>query len=229
MGYATQGEIDYPCPYCNRRNLQTRANVPYVRGMVIAYVVGAKRVVGCVPCVRSEIYKQQGLSLVIGWFSPVALVLNPLFISYGVVRGLFVGPNPNGVRDLLNEAGIPDPGEQVDVMRACYALAAAMINADGKVDPAELRTATELGSQLIPGFDATEFEAVVRGNRAPDDPFILAGLLRNVLSDDARQRVYDYLVAIANADGNVAKEEERLLDGVRVTLALRRKAEAIAA
>ena len=229
MGYATQGEIDYPCPYCNRRNLQTRANVPFVRGMVLAYLVGAKRVVGCVPCVRSEIYKQQGLSLLIGWFSPVALVLNPLFITYGVARGLFVGPNPNGVRDLLNEAGIPDPGDQVDVMRACYALAASMINADGKVDPAELQTATELGAQLIPGFDATEFEAVVRGNRAPDDPYILAGLLRNVLSDDARQRLYDYLVAIASADGDVAKEEERLLDGVRVTLALRRKAEAIAA
>ncbi len=229
MGYATQGEIDYPCPYCNRRNLQTRANVPFVRGMLIAYSVGAKRLVGCVPCVRSEIYKQQGLSLLIGWFSPVALVLNPLFISYGVMRGLFVGPNPTGVRDLLNEAGIPDPGDQVDVMKACYALASSVINADGKVDQAEMQTATELGPQLIPGFDATEFDTVVRGNRAPDDPFILAGLLRNVLSDDARQRVYDYLVAIANADGNVAKEEERLLDGVRVTLALRRKAEAIAA
>ncbi|MBK6703463.1 MAG: TerB family tellurite resistance protein [Caulobacteraceae bacterium] len=70
---------------------------------------------------------------------------------------------------------------------------------------------------------------MVKGNRVPDDPYILAGLLRNVLSDDARQRVYDYLVAIANADGEVAAEEQRLLDGVRVTLALRRKVEALAA
>ncbi len=36
-------------------------------------------------------------------------------------------------------------------------------------------------------------------------------------------------VAIANADGEVAAEEQRLLDGVRVTLALRRKVEALAA
>ena len=43
----------------------------------------------------------------------------------------------------------------------------------------------------------------MRGNRAPDDPYILAGLLRNVLSDDARQRLYDYLVAIAGADGDL--------------------------
>jgi tellurite resistance protein len=50
-----------------------------------------------------------------------------------------------------------------------------------------------------------------------------------VLSDEARQRVYDYLVAIANADGEVAAEEQRLLDGVRVTLALRRRVEALAA
>jgi tellurite resistance protein len=70
---------------------------------------------------------------------------------------------------------------------------------------------------------------VIKANRVPDDPYILAGLLRNVLSDDARQRVYDYLVAIANADGDVAAEEQRLLDGVRVTLALRRKVEALAA
>jgi len=228
-GYATQGEVDYPCPYCNRRNLQTRANVPYVRGMVIAYVVGAKKLVGCVQCVRGEIYKQQGLSLLVGWFSPVALFLNPLLISYGLVRGLFVSPNPNGVRDLLSEAGIPDPGDQVDVMKACYALAATMIRADGKVDPAEVQTAIRLGGELIPGFDTAEFEAVVTSNKVPDDPFILAGLLRNVLSDDARQRTYDYLVAIANADGEVAKEEAQLLDGVRVTLALRRKLEAIAA
>jgi uncharacterized tellurite resistance protein B-like protein len=228
-GYATTGEVDYPCPYCNRRNLQTRANVPYVRGMIIAYVMGAKRLVGCVPCVRGEIYKQQGLSLLVGWFSPVALVANPLFIVYGLVRGLFVFPNAKGVRDLLSEAGIPDPGDQVDVMKACYALAATMIRADGKVDPAEVQTAVRLGAELIPGFDASEFETVVAGNRVPDDPFILAGLLRNVLSDDARQRVYDYLVAIANADGDVAREEAQLLDGVRVTLALRRRVEALAA
>lgn len=86
-----------------------------------------------------------------------------------------------------------------------------------------------LGGQLIPGFDPVEFENVVKANRVPDDPYILAGLLRNVLSDEARQRVYDYLVAIANADGEVAAEEQRLLDGVRVTLALRRKVEALAA
>ncbi|MBL8547866.1 MAG: TerB family tellurite resistance protein [Hyphomonadaceae bacterium] len=228
-GYATQGEVDYPCPYCQRRNLQTRANVPYVRGMLIAYMMGQKRLVGCVKCVRGEIFKQQGLSLLVGWFSPVALVANPLFITYGLIRGLFVFPNPVGVRSLLAEAGIPDPGDKVDVMKACYALAATMIRADGKVDPAEVETATRLGGELIPGFDAAEFEAVVAGNRVPDDPYILAGLLRNVLSDDARQRVFDYLVAIANADGELAKEEERLLDGVRVTLALRRRVEALAA
>ena len=228
-GYATQGEIDYPCPYCNRRNLQTRANVPYVRGMVIAYMMGAKRIVGCVQCVRAEIYKQQGLSLLVGWFSPVALVANPLFITYGLIRGIFVFPNPTGVRSLLAEAGIPDPGDAVDVMKACYALAATMIRADGKVDPAEIETANRLGGELIPGFDPAEFESVIKANRVPDDPYILAGLLRNVLSDDARQRVYDCLVAIANADGDVAAEEQRLLDGVRVTLALRRKVEALAA
>lgn len=228
-GYATQGEVDYPCPYCNRRNLQTRANVPYVRGMLIAYVMGAKRLVGCVQCVRGEIYKQQGLSMLVGWFSPVALIANPLFITYGLIRGLFVFPNAQGVRDLLSEAGIPDPGDQVDVMKACYALAATMIRADGRIDPAEVETAIRLGGELIPGFDPAEFQTVVQGNRVPDDPFILAGLLRNVLSDDARQSVYDYLVAIANADGELAKEEERLLDGVRVTLALRRKLEPIAA
>lgn len=138
-GYATQGEIDYPCPYCNRRNLQTRANVPYVRGLVLAYVIGAKRLVGCVQCVRGEIYKQQGTSLLVGWFSPVALVANPLFIAYGLMRSLYVAPNPTGVRRLLSEAGIPDPGDAVDVMKACYALAATMqIRADGKVDPAEM-------------------------------------------------------------------------------------------
>jgi uncharacterized tellurite resistance protein B-like protein len=114
-------------------------------------------------------------------------------------------------------------------MKACYALAATMIRADGKIDAAEVETANRLGAELIPGFDTTEFEAVLNGNRVPDDPFILAGLLRNVLSDDARQRVYDYLVAIANADGELANEEQRLLDGVRVTLALRRKVEALAA
>lgn len=217
-GYATSGEIDYPCPYCNRRNLAARATLPYVRGYVLAYAVGAKRAVGCVSCVRAEVYKQSGLSLLIGWFSPVALVLNPLFISYGLVRGLFVFPNPAAVRETLQQAGIPDPGDQVDIIKACYALGASMVNADGKIDPKELETAKEVGARLLPDFDGEEFDAVVRGKRLPDDPFILAGLLRNAIAPEGRKRVYDYLLAIAGADGEIAPEEQRMLDGIRVTM-----------
>lgn len=217
-GYATTGEIDYPCPYCNRRNLAARVTIPYVRGMILAYIVGAKRAVGCVSCVRAEVYKQSGLSLCIGWFSPVAIVLNPLFILYGLVRGLFVFPNAAAVRETLQQAGIPDPGDQIDIVKACYALGASMVTADGKIDPKELETAKQKGAELLPDFDTEEFDAVVRGNRLPDDPYILAGLLRNAVGPEGRKRLYDFLLAIAGADGEIALEEQRMLDGIRVTL-----------
>jgi uncharacterized tellurite resistance protein B-like protein len=180
--------------------------------------VGAKRAVGCVSCVRAEVYKQSGLSLLIGWFSPVALVLNPLFIVYGLGRGLFVFPNPTAVRETLQQAGIPDPGDQVDIIKACYALGASMVNADGKIDPKELETAKTVGAQLLAEFDPEEFEAVARGRRVPDDPYILAGLLRNSIGPDGRRRLYEFLLAIAGADGEISPEEQRMLDGIRVTL-----------
>ena len=220
MSYAELGEINYLCPYCNKRNIQTRAAIPYVRGYVLAYEIGAKHAVGCTSCVRVEIYKQSGLSLLIGWFSPVALFLNPVLISYGLVRGIFVFRNAKGVQRLLDLAGVPDPGQTVDVNKACYALAAAMVKADGKVDPEEVRVAIEVGRSFLSGFDEAEFRRLVASRHLPDDPHILAGLLRNATTTGTREIVHDYLVAIAHADGDVSKEERRLLDGLRVTLDL---------
>ena len=212
--------IAYKCPYCRTNYLQTSAKLPYVRGYLLAIEHGHKQIVGCTPCVRGQVLKETGKSALLGWFSPTALILNPIFIIYGLGRSLFVTTNLEAVRKVLRESNIPEPAKPVNIVQIAYSLAASMIVADKKILEEEVALASEIGARILDGFDAAEFRRTVDNHKKLPEPAELAGLLRDVLTDDGKVLVYRYLEAIAHADAELSAEERSLLATVADKLGL---------
>lgn len=220
----TDDHAAYPCPYCADAGLESAATLPYVRGYVLAFHFGSKRIVGCKKCVRMQLLKETGISSAIGWFSPTALVSNPFLLAYGLARSAVVTKNPAAVRKKLSDAGIPETEGDLSLVRIGYSLAASMIAADRKVEPSEVATAAEIGAEIFADFDKAEFNAVVANHRELPEPAELATLLSGVLTDDGKDAVYGFLLAIASADDDLAQEERELLDVVAENMKLRHAA-----
>lgn len=208
------------CPYCQERDLETVATIPYVRGLVVTHSVGVKKFMGCRRCVRRNIYREVGRSTVAGWFSPRAALLNPVMITYSAVRGALVRANPQAVRRSLEQAGIPDEGVQVDPLRVAYGLCAAMITADGKVEDEEVSVALEIGRQLFTDFKDEEFFKVLKSHKDLPGVAELAYLLAEILEQNEKALVYQYLAEIAASDGEVADSEQAMLEQVRANLGI---------
>jgi uncharacterized tellurite resistance protein B-like protein len=93
------------------------------------------------------------------------------------------------------------------LVRACYLLAAAIINADGNVSSDEITAAERIGKTILEQFDVVEFREVVSHPEDIPNPVRVAAVLGEVLKPEGKQLVYDYLEAIANADQNVEGRE----------------------
>jgi uncharacterized tellurite resistance protein B-like protein len=219
-------EIAYPCPHCEGAKLETVATVPYVRGFILAFQFGSKRFIGCCSCVRKSIFKEVGLSMLIGWFSVTALVINPFMILYGLARGVFVSKNIPGVRKQLRDAGIPELPSNVDPLNVAYGLAAKMIMADGKVEPEEVEVAVAIGSRIFGGFDPKALNQSIETHQSLPSVEDLASLVHPVLTEEGRGMLYQYMEAIAEADGEVATEEAAQLERIALRLGVVRAAAA---
>ena len=210
--------IDYSCPYCEGRSIETVATAPYVRGFLVAYQIGSKDFIGCTSCVRTRVLGEAGLSLLLGWFSITALIINPFLIVYNVLQAPFIRINYAKARKKLAEAGIPEDQSQIDLAQLCYFLAANMIVADGVVEEEEIQVAVASGTNLFPEFDETALRAVLNDrSKLPHAPDI-ATLLREILSPEAKQALFSYLCEIAQADGHVDDSEKQLLGEIAQNL-----------
>lgn len=210
----------YPCPYCNDNQLETVASAPYVRGMLVAYQIGSKSFIGCVPCVRKKVLGEAGLSLLIGWFSITAVIINPFLIIYNLIRGFLVGENKGAVAQKLAQLGLPDSPRVVDVQSVCQALAASMILADGIVEESELVAAEQAGDQVFGEFDEAALRMLVANGKDLPPPEDLARMLRDTIDDEQKQNIMVYLSEIAIADGHVAPEEREMLEQVSLGLGI---------
>lgn len=217
----TDDHVAYPCPYCGERYLESAVKLPYVRGYVLAFRFGSKKIVGCRPCVRRQVLKETGLSSAVGWFSPTAMVSNPFLLAYGLARSAWVVRNPEAVRRQLADAGIAEAQSELSLVRIGYSLAASMIAADRKIETEEVATAADIGSQIFRDFDKAEFNKVVANHRDLPEPAELATLLSGVLTDDGKDAIYGFLLAIASADDDLAAEERELLEIVAENMQLR--------
>ncbi len=185
--------------------MDTVVSAPFIRGIIVSHALGVKRFVGCRGCVRRQLAGEVGQSLYLGWFSPIALVVNPLCILWNGFRIPFLKPNPEKVEGYLHELGI-GAGE-VDLPRVAASLAATMVAADGRVDPAEVEAATGIGVQLIEGFTPSLFSEVLENVASLPDTEQLAGMLREVLDESGKVSTLKYLLAIASADGSIDDRE----------------------
>lgn len=217
-GIAGHVQEQYPCPYCNNGPLETTATAPYVRGLLVAYLIGTKTYIGCVSCVRKKVLGEAGLSMLIGWFSLYALFINPCLIFYNLVRGILVGKNPNSVAKKLQSLGLPGTPNLVDVKTIGAALAASMILADGKVDEAELRAAEKAGDEVFKDFDEAGLRMIVQQGKDLPQVEDLANMLRNSVDQNSKEKIMVFLSEIAMADGDVAPEERQMLERIGMAL-----------
>jgi hypothetical protein len=190
------------------------AKIPFVRGIVIWVRFGDKVVLGCVGCTRLEAYRQTGLSLLIGWFSPIAMIINPFMVAYGLVRGLFIQRNIPAARAALTNLGYPT-GVAEDTPRACYALAVSLFSGVGQKEGApndnrevtmnigqylsaeQMARVSEIGTRIVPGFDSTEFETYVTLAYGLEDPALLVNEMWRVIDMEKRLVISAFLSEVA--------------------------------
>ena len=106
------------------------------------------------------------------------------------------------------------PEEEIQenhLLKFGYSLAAAMVAADGKILPEEIKTAEGIGMKLFDGFDPVDFRAYCEGHKDLPSPKNLAEVLKEILNDNEKKLILDYLRAISEADGDVDPDEEALL------------------
>lgn len=212
--------LNYSCPYCEDRKIETATRAPYVRGFLLAYQVGVKRFIGCTTCVRGKLLKEVGISSLIGWFSITAVLLNPVFIIFNLIRVPFIRINYAKARKRLDAAGIPDDRSQVDVTQLGYSLAASMMAADGNIDEKEIDVALRIGQKIFSDFDEAELRSTLARAKTLPSPQDIATLLREVLTNDGKRILCSYLWAIAEADGTIDESEKQLLTEVTDNIGL---------
>lgn len=125
------------------------------------------------------------------------------------------------LRVSLGHVEFPEDAQQSQVLNAIYMLAAAMVSADGKIDVEEIAVAEGIGQNLVEGFDPVDFREACNSDDSP--AFIdLAELLKDVLDDEAKSAVLQYLEEVAKADGEVSAEEDDLLNKLSSTFGVAR-------
>ncbi|MEL7534917.1 MAG: tellurite resistance TerB family protein, partial [Bacteroidota bacterium] len=204
----------YNCPYCQVRPLETVSKAPFVRGYVLAYQLGYQKLVGCVRCVRIRILRQAAYSLLLGWFSITALIINPFLIIWNLLQAPFIKPRPKRVEKALKRMGLPINPQKANLTDAGYALAASMITADGKIESNELMIAEVQGQDVFGEFDKAEFRRLVSDYKELPPAVDMAALFSDLLTADEKAKIYRYLEAIATADGDFAKVERELLNEI---------------
>ncbi len=101
-----------------------------------------------------------------------------------------------------------------------YGLAAAMVVADGRIEQAEIDMAEKLGHRLIPNFDDAEFIKVVKGHKKLPRFNDMVDTVAPLLPGEVKIEIYDYLYAIASADGKLSPDEKHYIHHVQMKFEL---------
>ena len=107
---------------------------------------------------------------------------------------------------------------KADVPKVAAALAASLIAVDGVIDQEEKDIAVEMGRRMIPGFSNLAFETLLDGLDDLPSAYELASTLRDLLDDEGKDTILDYLVAIATADEQIVEVEHQELEAVATAL-----------
>lgn len=103
--------------------------------------------------------------------------------------------------------------EKADIPTVAAALAALLVAADGEIKPTEKAVAADLGGRMFPGFSPLVFETLLEGMEVVPSAGELATRLRELVDDEGKVAIMNYLAALANADDRVSQvERERLVE-----------------
>jgi uncharacterized tellurite resistance protein B-like protein len=105
-----------------------------------------------------------------------------------------------------------------DVNKIAAALAVSLISADGVIDEEEKEVAVRVGQAMLPGFSKATFEKLLDHIDEIPSAYELAHPLRKVLDEETKDRILDYLVAVAGADHKVVRVEAEELKAVAKAL-----------
>lgn len=113
----------------------------------------------------------------------------------------------------LGAVHLPDEEEaQVNyILRASYMLVAAMVAADGRILPEEIKLAERIGCQLFDDFDTVEFREYCDHHEDLPEADEVVEILNDVLSSEQKEEIFNYLSAITEADSDLSIEEATLL------------------
>lgn len=105
-----------------------------------------------------------------------------------------------------------------DVNKIAAALAVSLISADGVIDEEEKEVAVRVGQNMLPGFSKATFEKLLDHVDEMPSAYELAHPLRKLLENEDKDRIMDYLVAVAGADHKVVRVEAEELKAVAKAL-----------
>lgn len=97
-----------------------------------------------------------------------------------------------------------------------YGLAAAMIVADGRIEQAEIDQAEMLGKRLIPNFNHEDFVKIIRGHKSLPRFNDMVDTVAPLLPMEAKIEIFDFLQAIATADGQISPDERHYIHHVQM-------------
>lgn len=109
----------------------------------------------------------------------------------------------------------PAPTPQKSFMDHFYDLASAAVTTAGRINSHAFHTAEELGAELISGFDGYAFGERVRAFNELDDLRGTLAAMADALEHDERRAIYNYLVSVAAADGDLTDADSAFLESAR--------------
>ena len=107
---------------------------------------------------------------------------------------------------------------KADVPKVAAALAASLIAVDGVIEEQEKLVAIRMGQRMLPGFSSLSFETLLDGLDELPSAYELASTIKDVLDDESKDLIIDYLVAVATADDKIVEVEHQELEAVAAAL-----------
>lgn len=103
---------------------------------------------------------------------------------------------------------------RTDVLKVAVSLAASLIAVDGVIEEEEKQVAVKMGHRLLPAFSEEAFYRALDDLDELPSAYELASSVREVLDDESKDTILNYLMAVATADDLVVEVEHQELEAV---------------
>ncbi|MDX2469658.1 MAG: M48 family metalloprotease [SAR324 cluster bacterium] len=118
-------------------------------------------------------------------------------------------------------ASLPEKEEEKTdyLLNGLYNLAAAMVRADERIEDEEIIVAEEIGREIFPTFDSTDFREVINDTESLSDPAEICKIMNGMLDRKGKRMMLKYLEAVAKADSEFHEKEKELMELVKTIFA----------